>query len=397
MRVVLVDLDLQFGDVGLALGLTPEQDGLRPGDVAAARSTPRSSTTSWSSTSRGCACCSRRAGPTRPERCRASSIRELLDALRSMSDYVVIDTPPSFSPEVITAIDKADSLCVVGDARCAVAQEHAARAGDARADADSRGEHHGRSQPRGQPGRRHRGRRARSCSAARPTCWCRATATSRARSTRRRRSSPAPRPPTGAAPSRRSPASSCPKGQAPRWPRPPAGAHCCDAERGPDMELHERLRHGGRLVARRVRRAEEPGPPGGHRRTRSAALRAGPRARRRCTPASSRRSAPSSTPSRAWRARTASGWSARSPTTRSATARSRSCSRTPTSPRSWSTARTTSGSSAAAGSTTRACASTTSRTCAGSSTRSSRRSGGASTRPRRWSTPASPTAAASTR
>ena len=58
--------------------------------------------------------------------------------------------------------------------------------------------------------------------------------------------------------------------------------------------------------------------------------------------------------------------------------------------------RSTSGSSARAGSTRRPSGSTTSRTCAGSSTRWSRRSGAASTSPRRWSTPACPTAAAST-
>ena len=45
----------------------------------------------------------------------------------------------------------------------------------------------------------------------------------------------------------------------------------------------------------------------------------------------------------------------------------------------------------------RTCASATTRTCGRSSTASSARSAGASTRPARWSTPASPTAAASTR
>ena len=100
---------------------------------------------------------------------------------------------------------------------------------------------------------------------------------------------------------------------------------------------------------------------------------------------------------RASRATTASGSPRRSPTTSSATGRSSGCSPTTRSPRSWSTARARSGSSARAGSTRRPCASTTSRTCAASSTRWSPRSAGASTSPRRWSTRAFPTAAASTR
>ena len=45
-KVVLVDLDLQFGDLGLALGHRAGPDDLRPGRRPAARSTPRSSTAS---------------------------------------------------------------------------------------------------------------------------------------------------------------------------------------------------------------------------------------------------------------------------------------------------------------------------------------------------------------
>ena len=167
------------------------------------------------------------------------------------------------------------------------------------------------------------------------------------------------------------------------------------------MELHERLvttKPGApRSAEGAVRRPQELDPHARHQRARPAAHGPGDRPRRharprgrRHPPASLRRDGHLPRGPRAAARR-------RSPTTSSATARSSGCSPTTRSRRSWSTARARSGSSARAGSTRRPCASATTRTCAGSSTGWSRRSGGASTSPRRWSTPASPTARASTR
>src|SRR5439155_20840671 len=34
--------------------------------------------------------------------------------LRAMQDYVVVDTPPGFTPEVIAAIDSSTHVCIVG-------------------------------------------------------------------------------------------------------------------------------------------------------------------------------------------------------------------------------------------------------------------------------------------
>jgi pilus assembly protein CpaE len=65
-RVVVVDLDLQFGDVGLSLGLEPK--------------------------------------------------RTIFDLVRSGGslDFVIVDTPPGFSPEVIASIDASTDVCLVG-------------------------------------------------------------------------------------------------------------------------------------------------------------------------------------------------------------------------------------------------------------------------------------------
>ena len=86
---------------------------------------------------------------------------------------------------------------MVGDARLAVAEEHQARARDARADGLPGRRSQARPQPRRQPASASPTRTSSRSWAASPTCSCRATATSRARSTRASRSllaKPRPRP-----------------------------------------------------------------------------------------------------------------------------------------------------------------------------------------------------------
>jgi len=41
-------------------------------------------------------------------------LRDVFTTLRAMSDYVIVDTPPGFTPEVIAAIDASTDVCMVG-------------------------------------------------------------------------------------------------------------------------------------------------------------------------------------------------------------------------------------------------------------------------------------------
>ena len=113
MRVVLVDLDLQFGDVGLALGLVPERtiyDLAKAGQPYDHDKIERHLTEHSSGVKV-------LLGPTRPDHASAITIdflRDVYAALRTMSDAVIIDTPPGFTPEVIATIDISTSACVVG-------------------------------------------------------------------------------------------------------------------------------------------------------------------------------------------------------------------------------------------------------------------------------------------
>jgi pilus assembly protein CpaE len=112
-RSVIVDLDLQFGDVGIALGLSPERtiyDLARVGGSLDPEKVADFVTMHQSGAGALLA-------PSRPDQAGTVTVeflRELYAALRSRYDYVVIDTPPGFTPEVIASIDLASDLLVVG-------------------------------------------------------------------------------------------------------------------------------------------------------------------------------------------------------------------------------------------------------------------------------------------
>ncbi len=110
---VLVDLDLQFGDVGLALGLRPEKtiydlavaggslDGEKVDGFLAEHSSGARALLA----------------PMRPDQAAAvgtAFLREVFEILRARYEVVIVDTPPAFTPEVIAAVDGSAELCVVG-------------------------------------------------------------------------------------------------------------------------------------------------------------------------------------------------------------------------------------------------------------------------------------------
>jgi pilus assembly protein CpaE len=112
-RVALVDLDLQFGDVALSLGLTPD-------------------TTSYDLAVSGGSLDAEKldafllhhpsglrvlAAPARPDQAASVTpefIADVFTMLREEFDFIVVDTPPSFTPEVITTIDASSYICMVG-------------------------------------------------------------------------------------------------------------------------------------------------------------------------------------------------------------------------------------------------------------------------------------------
>jgi pilus assembly protein CpaE len=112
-RVSLVDLDLHFGDVGLGLRLTPERtiyDLARAGGTLDAGKVDDYLSDHESGVRVLLA-------PVRPDHAGAVApdfISEVLALLRSVSDFVVVDTPAGFPAEVITAVDNSTDIVVVG-------------------------------------------------------------------------------------------------------------------------------------------------------------------------------------------------------------------------------------------------------------------------------------------
>jgi pilus assembly protein CpaE len=112
-KVLVIDLDLQFGDVALTLGLPPEKTMY---DLAVSGgSLDEDKLADYVMT--------HQTGvdvllaPARPDQASAITIELLRDVLviaRHQYDHVIADTPPGFTAEVIATIDASSDLVMVG-------------------------------------------------------------------------------------------------------------------------------------------------------------------------------------------------------------------------------------------------------------------------------------------
>jgi pilus assembly protein CpaE len=111
--VALVDLDLQFGDVALSLGITPKKtlhDLVESGVTVDEENIDEFLATHQSGVKVLMA-------PSRPDQASAVTvelIREIYTVLRRIYDVVIVDTPPGFTSEVIASIDMSTDLVMIG-------------------------------------------------------------------------------------------------------------------------------------------------------------------------------------------------------------------------------------------------------------------------------------------
>lgn len=113
LRTLLVDLDLQFGDAAIMLGLEPERTmyelASAPGELDADKL--RGYVTAHGPTGLDVL-----AAPFRPEEAELvteQKLEETLDLARSAYDVIVVDTWPSFHGPTLAALDKADDVLLV--------------------------------------------------------------------------------------------------------------------------------------------------------------------------------------------------------------------------------------------------------------------------------------------
>lgn len=111
-RVTIVDLDLQFGDVGLTLGLSPERTAYDL--VASGGSIDAEKLEDFMAVhSSGARALLAPARPDQAGSVTSDFLRDVYAVLRAVNDFVIIDTPPSFTPEVIAAVDSSTEICMV--------------------------------------------------------------------------------------------------------------------------------------------------------------------------------------------------------------------------------------------------------------------------------------------
>jgi pilus assembly protein CpaE len=111
-RTVLIDLDLQFGDVALALGLAPETTLF---DLAVSGGSLDADKLD-DFMLRHPSGLRVLAAPARPDQAvsvTAQMLTTVYSLLRNEYDFVVVDTPPAFTSEVIATVDVATWICMI--------------------------------------------------------------------------------------------------------------------------------------------------------------------------------------------------------------------------------------------------------------------------------------------
>jgi len=111
-RVALVDLDLEFGDVAIMLGMKPEHT-INDAVQAIDRLDTDLLAGIMEHHSSGLHVLLAPSLPEDADGISATFVGKILDLVRDSYDYVVIDTCPSFSEVVLAALDRSDALYVV--------------------------------------------------------------------------------------------------------------------------------------------------------------------------------------------------------------------------------------------------------------------------------------------
>jgi pilus assembly protein CpaE len=107
-RVCLIDLDLEFGDVAISMQIDPDRT---IGDALALKGSIDREAVQSLVMHHACGV-DVVAAPTDPavkDRIPGELVHDLIQAVRGMYDYVVVDTPPAFTEQVLVAMDHADT------------------------------------------------------------------------------------------------------------------------------------------------------------------------------------------------------------------------------------------------------------------------------------------------
>jgi pilus assembly protein CpaE len=111
-RVLLVDLDLQFGDVAILLQVPPEHS-IASAIPMAGRLDEAGVRGLLTAYRPGLDVLLAPAGPAEGDHVTRELVGELLTVARTMFDFIVVDTPPYFTDQVLAALDRTDWYVLV--------------------------------------------------------------------------------------------------------------------------------------------------------------------------------------------------------------------------------------------------------------------------------------------
>lgn len=112
-RVVLVDLDLQFGQVATHLNLSPKLDFARLAMDEAGRSDPEILGAYLTTHDSGLVVLASPVGPDSAARISVEEVEQIIGTLRTMFDFVVIDSGSRLDPRTIWVIEQAQENVLV--------------------------------------------------------------------------------------------------------------------------------------------------------------------------------------------------------------------------------------------------------------------------------------------
>ncbi len=112
-RVLVVDLDLQFGDIALILNIAPRSTIAHLAELASDQLEPDLIEEHISDSASGVRVLAAPLKPEYAEIVTSQVVSDVLKVIRNLYDYVFIDTVPSFGNEVLAAMDVSDDIFLI--------------------------------------------------------------------------------------------------------------------------------------------------------------------------------------------------------------------------------------------------------------------------------------------
>ncbi len=112
-KTAILDLNLEFPNAGLLLGLKPERTLAEIGETALAEQDDAYFNSFLFEHSSGVRLVTASEGPESAELVSIANVQQVIDRLKALTDYVIVDGPATFSQITLAALDASDAACVV--------------------------------------------------------------------------------------------------------------------------------------------------------------------------------------------------------------------------------------------------------------------------------------------